>query len=64
MPLSEHGVGTYQEASSHATSQGSFGYSHLSSLSHFGVILELNSGISARELISTKKKKKNPQAGN
>ena len=58
MPLSGHCVGTNPETSSHATFQGTFGYSHLSSLSHFGVILELNSGISARELISTKKNNK------
>ena len=36
MPLSKHSVGTYQETSSHATRQG---YSRLSSLSHYGLIL-------------------------
>ena len=39
MPLSRHSVGTYQEMSSHATRQGTLGYSHLSSLSHCGLIL-------------------------
>ena len=39
MPLSRHSVGTYQETNSHATCQGTFGHSHLSSLSHCGLIL-------------------------
>ena len=39
MPLSRHSVGTYLEMSSHATCQGTFGDSHLSSLSHYGLIL-------------------------
>ena len=39
MPLSRHGVGTYQETSSHATRQGALSHSHLSSLSHCGLIL-------------------------
>ena len=39
MPLSRHSVGTYQETSSHATSQGTLGHSRLSSLSHRGLIL-------------------------
>ena len=40
MPLSRHSEGTYQETSSHATCQGTFGDSHLSSLSHCGLLLE------------------------
>ena len=41
MPLSSHSVGTYQETSSHAARQGTFtlSHSHLSSLSHCGLIL-------------------------
>ena len=39
MPLSRHSVGTYQETSSHATHQGTFGHSRLSLLSHFELIL-------------------------
>ena len=39
MPLSRQSVGTYQETSSHATHQGTLGHSHLSSLSHCGLIL-------------------------
>ena len=39
MPLSRHSVGTYPETSSHATCQGTFGFSRLSSLSHCGLIL-------------------------
>ena len=39
VPLSRHCVGTYQKMSSHATSQGSHGHSHLSSLSHCVLIL-------------------------
>ena len=38
MPLS-HSVGTYLETNSHATCQGTFGHSRLSSLSHCGLIL-------------------------
>ena len=41
MPLPTHSVGTYLETSSHATCQGTFGHSHLSSLSHCGLILAL-----------------------
>ena len=37
--LSRHSVGTYPEMSSHATCQGAFGHSHLSSLSHCGPIM-------------------------
>ena len=39
VPLSRHSVGTCQETSSHATRQGTIGYSCLSSLSHCGLIL-------------------------
>ena len=39
MLLSRHSVGTYQETSWHATHQGTFGHSHLSLLSHIGIIL-------------------------
>ena len=39
MPLSRHGVGTYQETSSHATRQATLGYSRLSSLNHCGLVL-------------------------
>ena len=39
MPLSRHSVRTYQEMSSHATRQGTLSHSHLSSLSHCGLIL-------------------------
>ena len=39
MTLSRHSVGTYQETSSHATCQGTFGHSRLSSLGHYGLIL-------------------------
>ena len=39
MTLSRHSVGTHQETSSHATRQGIFGHSCLSSLSHCGLIL-------------------------
>ena len=39
MPLSRHSVGTYQETSSHATRQGTFGHSRLSSVSDCGLIL-------------------------
>ena len=36
MPLSRHSVGTYLETSSHATCQGTFDHSHLSSVSRCG----------------------------
>ena len=39
MPLSRHSVGTYQETSSRTTCQGTLSHSHLSSLSHCGLIL-------------------------
>ena len=38
MPLSRHSVGAYPETKSHATCQGTFGHSRLSSLSHCGLI--------------------------
>ena len=57
MPLSRHRVGANPERSSHATCQGTFGHSHLSSLSHCGLILAIKCGISVRELIATFKKK-------
>ena len=41
MPLSRQSVGIYQETSSHASRQETLGHSHLSSLSHFGLILAL-----------------------
>ena len=37
--LCRHCVGTYRETSSHATRQGTLRHSHLSSLSHCGLIL-------------------------
>ena len=40
-PLSRRSVGTFPETSSHATCQGTFGHSRLSSLSHCGRILAL-----------------------
>ena len=39
MPLSKHSIGTYQETSSHATPEGTLSHSHLSSLSHCGLIM-------------------------
>ena len=39
MLLSRHSVGIYQEMSSHASCQGTLGHSHLSLLSHDGLIL-------------------------
>ena len=39
MPLSRQSVGTYQETSSHGSRQGTLGHSHLSLLSHCGLIL-------------------------
>ena len=39
MPLSRQSVGVYQETSTHATHQGTLGYSPLSSLSHCRLIL-------------------------
>ena len=57
MWLSRHSVGTYQEMSSHTTCQGTFGHSHLSSLSHCGLILAQKVELIVRELISTSNKK-------
>ena len=58
MLLSRHSVGTYQEMSSHATHQGTFP----SQSSELDELLwtdpGLESKISVRKLISTKKKKK------
>ena len=56
IPLSKHSVETYPETNSHATYQGTFVHSRLSSLSHCGLILA-ESGISVRELIFTLKEK-------
>ena len=39
MLLHRHSVGTYPESSSHAACQGIFGHSHVSWLSHCGLIL-------------------------
>ena len=39
IPLSRYSLVTYPEMSSHATCQGTFSHSHLSSLSHCGLIL-------------------------
>ena len=39
MPLCRHSVGTYQETSSRATRRETLSHSHLSSLSHCGLIL-------------------------
>ena len=39
MPLSRHSAGTYPDTSPHATCQGTFGHSRLSSLSHCRPIL-------------------------
>ena len=41
MTLSRYSVETYPEMSSHATCQGKFGHSRVSSLSHCGLILAL-----------------------
>ena len=57
MPLFRHSVGTYQETSSHANRQGTFGHSRLSSLSHsLSTDPGLKSGISVCKLISHEKK--------
>ena len=39
MPLSRHSVGTYPETSSHTTCHWTFSHSHLSLLSHCGLLL-------------------------
>ena len=54
MLLPRHSVGTYPESSSYAICPGTFGHSRLSLWFYPGI----KSGISVRELISTKKKKK------
>ena len=63
MLLSRHSVGTYQEMSSHATHQGTFP----SQSSELAELLwtdpGLESKISVRKLISTKKKKKRRSTG-
>ena len=54
MQLSRHGMGTYQETSSHSIRQGTLGDSRLCSLSHcMWTVPGLKSGISVRELIFT-----------
>ena len=53
MPLSRHSVESYPETSSHATCQGTFGHSRLSSPNHCGLVLAQKSGICVHELIST-----------
>ena len=59
MPLSRHSVGTYPETSTHTTCQ-EFGHSHLSLMSHCGLVLdnELNKYGWAKLHFSEKKKKK------
>ena len=58
MALSRHSGGTYQETSSHATCQGTYGHSRLSSLSHCGLILTKRVKLVCASL---KKKKKKAQ---
>ena len=58
MPLSRHSVGTYPETSSYATCQQTFGHSHVSLLSHCGLILALR-----MELVNIHFKKKKKSAG-
>ena len=54
MPLSADSAGTSPETSSHATCQGTFGHSRLSSLSHcMWTDPSIKSGMSVRELIFT-----------
>ena len=61
MPLSRHGVETYQETSSHATRQGTLGQS--SQLAEpLWTDPGLKSGISVRKLIPTLKKKRKKEA--
>ena len=48
MPLFRQSVGIYQETSSHATCQGTFGHNCLSSLSHCGLIMEYRVDMCAR----------------
>ena len=56
MPLSRHSAGTYPETSSHATCQGTFGHSRLSSLSRCGwTDPGIKSGMCARTNLHLKK---------
>ena len=57
MPLTGHSVGTYLEMSSYVACQETLGHSHLSLLSHCGLILAQNVESGVNELISTLKKK-------
>ena len=66
MPLSRQSVGC-QETSSHATRQGTFGYSRLSSLSHCGLILAKRAELVCASYLHQKKKRrktKKAQMGN
>ena len=63
MLLSRQTVGTYLELSSHAAHQGTLSHSHLSLLSHSGLILAQRVEIVCANLLLQKKKKK-AQAGN
>ena len=56
MPLCGYSVGTYQEMSSHTTRQGTLGLSSQPA-EPLWTDPGLKSGISMRDLISTKKKK-------
>ena len=56
MLLSRHSVGTYPETSLHATCQGVFSHSRLSSLSHYGLILALREELVCASLSRLKKK--------
>ena len=58
MVLSRHSMGTYQETSSHATCQGTLSHSHLSLLSHSGLILAQRVEVVCANLLLQKKKKK------
>ena len=63
IPLSRYSLVTYPEMSSHATCQGTFSHSHLSSLSHCGLILAYRVELVCLSKYPLKKKKK-AQAGN
>ena len=58
MSLSRHSVGTYQETSSHATRRGNTQPQSSQLAEPLWTDPGLKNGISIRELISTKKKKK------
>ena len=58
MPLCRLSVGTYPETNSHATCQGTFGYSPLSSLSHCELILAQRWELVCATNLHLKKKKK------